>query len=298
MQISRGNEETTFPPRQKKVTAARQKATLSVSIVVYDTGKEQLLALLESLLSALMVCSEFLVGRTEIFLVDNSEQRPLELRLCAEMEERLEALNCALRLVRGQGNVGYGCGHNLALAQTESDFTLLMNPDIRLDINSVAEGLRYLAENAGVAAVSPTAFSADGNRQFLCKRYPSVLDFLLRGFMPPAVQRVFKARLATYEMQELSGRKPGRGVPIISGCFMLCRREALCRVGGFDEAYFLYFEDFDLSVRLREHYDLVYLPAMKIIHHGGHAAGKGWHHIRLFICSAFRFFNTHGWRWL
>ena len=78
---------------------------------------------------------------------------------------------------------------------------------------------------------------------------------------------------------------------------MLSRGSVLKAVKGFDERYFLYFEDFDLSMRIRQQGRIAYLPTMKIIHGGGYAARKGFSHIRMFVCSAIRFFNTYGWRW-
>ena len=67
--------------------------------------------------------------------------------------------------------------------------------------------------------------------------------------------------------------------------------------GGFDPRYFLYFEDFDWSVRLAKTGQLVYLPSFRIVHHGGGAARKGWRHIRWFVQSGTRFYRRHGWRW-
>ena len=79
---------------------------------------------------------------------------------------------------------------------------------------------------------------------------------------------------------------------------MLCRSDALQAVGGFDQRYFLHFEDLDLSLRMHAKGRVVSDPGVTLIHHGGHSAKKGLHHILLFARSAFRFFNTHGWRWL
>ena len=85
---------------------------------------------------------------------------------------------------------------------------------------------------------------------------------------------------------------------LASGCFMLLRAHSLATVGGFDERYFLYFEDFDLSLRLAQLGEVQYLPEMQIIHHGGYAARKGWRHIAMFLRSGIRFFQDHGWRWV
>jgi GT2 family glycosyltransferase len=124
-----------------------------------------------------------------------------------------------------------------------------------------------------------------------------VFDLFLRGFAPKAIKRVFSARLARYEMQDMDPDVAMNDVPIASGCFMLVRRAAWRGVGGFEPTYFLYFEDFDLSVRIRTIGRIAYVPSMRIVHHGGGAAGKGWRHVGLFVRAARLFFNRHGWRW-
>jgi GT2 family glycosyltransferase len=77
---------------------------------------------------------------------------------------------------------------------------------------------------------------------------------------------------------------------------MFVRTELLRDLGGFDPRYFLYFEDYDLSIRAASQSALVYVPSVEIEHGPGGAARKGAHHIRLFLVSAFRFFSSHGWR--
>jgi GT2 family glycosyltransferase len=59
----------------------------------------------------------------------------------------------------------------------------------------------------------------------------------------------------------------------------------------------MYFEDFDLSLRLAKEAGIAYEPAARIVHHGGGAARKGLRHVLWFVASAFRFFSRHGWRW-
>ena len=86
-------------------------------------------------------------------------------------------------------------------------------------------------------------------------------------------------------------------VPVMSGSFMLLRRKAIESTGGFDPDYFLYFEDFDWSVRLNRVTRSAYVPTVRVVHHGGGAARKGWRHIAYFTRSGARFFNKHGWKW-
>src|SRR5690606_11033925 len=131
----------------------------------------------------------------------------------------------------------------------------------------------------------------------LCKQYPALWDLFLRGFAPAWLKRLFSKRLQRYECRDLTNGAAPADVPLISGCFMLCRTEQLQRAGGFDEGFFLYFEDFDLSLALGKLGRLRFLPDCRIVHHGGNTARKGLKHIRYFVRSAARFYRKHGWKW-
>ena len=85
---------------------------------------------------------------------------------------------------------------------------------------------------------------------------------------------------------------------LLGGCFLLVEARTLKAVNGFDERYFLYFEDFDLSIRIGKLGKLAYVPGVRITHSGGHTASKGLWHIWNFLISGIRFFSTHGWRFL
>ncbi|MBT8146720.1 MAG: glycosyltransferase [Gammaproteobacteria bacterium] len=276
---------------------AQKPITLTVSVVVYDTDTGQLHALLESLLTALAALPAVgLQVVTHISLVDNSEQQRLRLADFAGFRTRLKTRHAVLNLVTGHGNVGYGRGHNLVIHSHDHHYHLILNPDVELAADSLAVGLFYLEQHPQVALVSPSAVAGDGDKQHLCKRDPSVFTLVIRGFCPAWLKKLFSERLAHYEMHDLPEDRPSTGIPHASGCCMLCRAEALRGVKGFDDKYFLYFEDFDLSRRLSRQGWVVYLPAMKIRHHGGNAAGKGLAHIAMYTRSAWRFFNTWGWR--
>jgi GT2 family glycosyltransferase len=114
----------------------------------------------------------------------------------------------------------------------------------------------------------------------------------LRAFGPAFLQSWFRPKLDAYEMRERDWDAVQCPVEIASGCFLLCRRTALDAVKGFDPGYFLYFEDFDLTKRLSKVTHIAYVPAVRIVHHGGDAGGKGWRHVALFARSAFRFFRS------
>ena len=232
-----------------------------------------------------------------VYLIDNSEVSELLLADFEDCQRQADQLGVELRLIHGQGNVGYGAAHNLIINNLNTGFHLMLNPDVVLDRQFLAAGINYLIDHDDVAVAVPMASHENGERQFLCKRYPSVLTLFVRGFLPRNLHKLFTKRLASYEMRDLHDAQINKDIPIGSGCCMLSRSSMLKAVHGFDERYFLYFEDFDLSLRIRRHGRIAYLPTMKIIHGGGYAARKGLSHVRMFVRSAIRFFSIHGWRW-
>jgi GT2 family glycosyltransferase len=124
-----------------------------------------------------------------------------------------------------------------------------------------------------------------------------VIDLALRGFAPWVLKNRARERLAKYENQLMVRRREKAPVKIISGCFMFCRTQALQKAGGFNPAFFLYFEDFALSLELGKMGRLEYVPAARIVHYGGEAVRKGFRHISYFFRSAIRFYSLYGWKW-
>lgn len=214
----------------------------------------------------------------------------------AVLEEMVRGLQLTTRIVSGSGNVGYGRGHNLAVGDS-GDYHLVLNPDVDLAEDALANALAFMQEHPDCGLLTPAVENSTGERQYLCKRYPTILVLGLRGFAPQWLKRPFATRLAWYEMRDVIGDKVVRDPPIVSGCFMFFRAEVLRALHGFDPGYFLYFEDFDISLRAAKISRIAYVPAVRITHHGGHAARKGLTHLKFFGASALKFFTRHGWRW-
>jgi GT2 family glycosyltransferase len=295
---------------------------LSIAIVTHAPDLQLLATVLERLDRALRHArQQGLMDEARLVVVDNGPgtdwREPLQQLL------REAALSATVELVSGHGNVGYGAGHNLALlrvadalipnpehspsppmgegwgggAERPPDaYHLILNPDVLLEEDALSEGLAFLNAHPEAGLVTPATWGNDGQRQYLCKSYPTVLDLALRGFAPAGLRRRFQTRLDRYELRDQTGDAVLWDPPIVSGCFMLARRAALEQVGGFRPEYFLYFEDFDLSLRLAAVTRLVYVPTVRIVHLGGHAARKGMRHIGMFLRAATRFFSRHGWR--
>jgi GT2 family glycosyltransferase len=176
------------------------------------------------------------------------------------------------------------------------EFHLILNPDIRLDADALINALAFMRANERCGLLSPYAVWPNGQRQYLCKRYPAVFDLILRGFAPQIIRSLFSARLAQYEMQAETQNNVFWNPPIVSGCFMFFKGTTLKNTHRFSNKFFLYFEDFDLSLRSGKIADTAYVPDVRVIHAGGHASKKGFWHIKVFIQSAMTFYRIHGFK--
>ena len=273
--------------------------SLTVSIVLYHSPPELLQSTIGSLYQAsLRAMSESHLGHVRVVIIDNSQNQAYAVGVRDALGALQQGEFFTLKYVDAGSNSGYGAGHNLALSNRDGDYFLVLNPDVELDQSALSVGLSALENDETLTLVSPEVMGSEGNQEFLCKSYPSVLVLLLRAFAPGFIRHYFQGRLDHYEMREECTGGQAVDVPLASGCFMLMRREAFVTAGGFDEKYFLYFEDFDLSLRLRQQGRLLFLPGMQIRHHGGYAASKGLGHIWLFMKSGARFFSDHGWKWI
>ena len=264
------------------------KKFLSISIVVYRFVEAELAL---NLVTLRLACEQAALVDAALILIDNSEDGA-HASVLSTLARRTGWPD--VTVLSGHGNVGYGAGHNLAIRSATTPAYLVLNPDVELDANALRAGLATLAQT-GVVLVGAVGRSGDGMPGYLSKRMPSVWTFFLRGFAPAWLKRRFDQQLAHYEYRDL----PTEGVSeviLVSGAFMLCRTDALHAVGGFDERYFLHFEDLDLSLRLATQGRVVSDPQVTLVHHGGNSASRGFAHLRVFVRSGLRFFNTHGWR--
>lgn len=271
--------------------------SLSISLVIYYPDEPLLQKTLQTLfIAASKAQAAGLIAGFFLSIVDNADGSSLDKP--AAVEAFLQALDAnwlTHTAIYASGNIGYGAGHNLAVRTRCENYHLVINPDVVLHEDAVIECIAYLQRNPMVGLVTPLCHRPDGQQEYLCKAYPSVWVLLLRGFAPAFIKRHFQKRLAAYESKyEINVNR--QDVLIASGCFMFFRRNAIQDVQGFCEQFFLYFEDFDLSLRLRKKWHIAYVPAVRIVHYGGQSAKKGFRHILLFICSARLFFKRHGWR--
>ena len=271
-------------------------STLSVSIVVYFPDPVWLSVTLSSLVSSLSHALHAGILRSaKLCLVDNQTTTAfsafaLALDVACVDNDWIEKL-----VIVGHGNIGYGRANNLAIERcTDTDFHLVLNPDVKLAEPAIANALRYLHQHPECAMVSPVATAPDGQPLYLAKRYPDFFTLALRGFAPQSIKRYFRQRLDAYERRETAYDAALIDVKIASGCFMLIRQTALSQTKGFDPAFFLYFEDFDLSYRIAKFASIARVADVRIVHAGGGAAKKSLQHVWLFARSAWKFHRKHG----
>lgn len=201
------------------------------------------------------------------------------------------------RLLRNTDNVGFARGVNQGLAASSAPHVLIMNPDCRIVAGAFATLLKVLKRRDPCAVVGPCILDPDGSVQGSARGDPNMFTGLfgrstmLRRILPDLA--VSKRNVVTNE--------PGRAgldsviVDWLSGACMLAKRSALQSVGGFDERYFLYWEDADLCRRLRARgYHVRYVPSAVAVHRVGHSSRRARAAaIRAFHESAYLYYVTH-----
>ena len=208
-----------------------------------------------------------------------------------------EAFAPRVRLIRNPSNVGFGRAVNQGVAASRAPVVLIMNPDCRVNRGAVATLRAQLDAHEGCAVVGPRVLDPDGAVQGSARGDPNMLTGVfgrtgrLREWFPllPAARRNVVSDAA------IGNGAPSVVVDWISGACMLVRRSAFEAVGGFDEGYFMYWEDADLCRRLRARgHHVRYVPGATAVHRVGHSSQSvRAASIRAFHDSAYRYYATH-----
>lgn len=191
------------------------------------------------------------------------------------------------RVIRNRRNVGLAAAINQAAAATSAEWILVANPDTQLTAGSIATLVETAKADERIGMIGPRIARLDGTPYPSGRRFPSlavgIAHALLGGVWPgnPATRRYFGTRVT-----EVSD------VDWISGCCMLFRREAFDAVGGFDDRYFLYFEETKMALDMhRAGYRVVLDPSVEIRHReGGSMRSAPYRKVRTHHRSALRFY--------
>ena len=261
---------------------------LNISIVLYHPKWEQeVIPLVRELLRVKCL--------RKIYLLDNTAPENRKAEIASQKETLTSQFGTdKLRYMAMPENLGYGRAHNIALRESayyRTEFHLVMNSDIRVKAEDIDAMHDWMLANPQVGQLMPKVVNPDGSQQFLAKRLPTPVDVFGRRFLPAWMTAKRNRR---YELRDLDLTRPVNA-PYLSGCFMLLRTKAAVEAGLFDERYFMYPEDIDLTRTIHRNWLTLYYPEWTIVHDHARGSYKDKRLLRIHIRNMCLYFNKWGW---
>lgn len=248
---------------------------LKVSIVLYRNPRAQIEKVINSLRQTSL--------NYELELVDNSESKEYFAWLDLKPHEKYLFL---------EKNVGFGSAHNVSIKDSidrKIPYHLVLNPDVYFDQDVLSPIYNYMQETPSVGLLTPKVLYPDGKLQYLCKRLPKPYDLFVRRF---GSKELRDKNDYYFEMRDKDYNQIME-VPSLSGCFMFFRTEVLAKIKGFDERFFMYMEDVDISRRAAEFGKNLHYPNVTIYHEHGQGSYKSKKLLWIHIKSTLLYF----WKW-
>ena len=250
--------------------------TITVSIVLHKTKPDLIFNLAQSL-------SNEPVER--IFFIDNSPDNSLS--------NTVKDIKNSVYL--HVPNKGYGNAHNIAINKAfeiNSDYHLVLNPDVHWNSTILPLLVQSMESDKECALVQPRVVYPDGTLQHTARLLPTPYDVFAKRFLP----KFFTAkRMKKYLLPESAYQNPFNGV-YFQGSFLFFKTDALKQVGLFDERFFMYPEDIDISRRIRSAgFSAIYVPHVTIVHNHAAASAKWGKMMWIHIKNMIRYFNKWGW---
>lgn len=197
----------------------------------------------------------------------------------------------AVKVIRNEKNAGFGAGHNTIINMLDSDFHFIVNPDIMLTDDTVTQMCGFMSDNPDIAMAVPKFLYEDGREQFTPKLTPTV-KYMLGGRLE-RFGGVFRKWRREYTFADRNVTEV-TDVGFCSGCFVVIRTDVFRKVGGFDERYFLYSEDADLTRTAKKYGRTVYAPQFSVIHLWERAYMKSPKYFLIQLSSMVKYFRK--WR--
>lgn len=243
---------------------------LSVIIVSYNSS-----SFLELCLHSVAKAISQLEIESEVIVVDNSSS-----------DDSCEVLNNKfpfVKLIQNDENIGFSKANNLGVSKAKGKYICILNPDTVLQENTFDEILKFYKSNIKVGFVGCQMI--DGNGMFL-KESKRVIPSIFSSFMKVL-------GISKFYYSALDKDKRGY-IDILAGAFMFVEKTIYDSVKGFDEDYFMYGEDIDLSYKaLKKGYSNYYLGDVKIIHFKGESTDKNSVYINRFYNAMYIFYTKH-----
>ncbi len=172
-------------------------------------------------------------------------------------------------IIENKINKGFGHGHNTVIPYLNSQYHAIINPDILITNDILTNLANYLDENKQVGMVTPQVILPNGDIQITGKRCPTWRAVIARNIP----FKIFATYREEYEMADIDLSEPTK-IQSASGCFLFIRTELFKKLGGFDEDFFMYFEDADLTRRVNEVSSTEYYPNESVLHMWERASAK------------------------
>jgi len=212
--------------------------------------------------------------------------------------EIIKSINaCNLEIIDAKTNFGFGYGHNQIINHEKAKYYLIYNPDLRIKNNILKELFEFMEVHIDIGMTTPKIIYPDGQLQYLCKQNPTVFDLFVRRFIPGFLQAFVQARIERYEMRN-TGYNKIFNIPYATGCFMFFRGEILKNLNGFDENFFMYLEDADITRRVNMISRSVFYPFNSVEHLWARGSHKSLKLAWVTLKSAIYYFNKWGWKFI
>jgi len=251
---------------------------LSVSIVLYCNPLKEIKETIDCVLK-----SDIL---SIIYLIDNS---PSDVLKSLELIDKKR-----IKYFFQNANLGFGKAHNIALQfslKNEFSYHLILNPDIKFEKTVLKKLIQKLKLDDSIGLIMPKIINVNGSNQLLPKLLPTPFNLLVRTIKP--LRFFFKELNEEYVLKDFENTEIS--TPLISGCFSIYSIKAYKEIGGYDDRFFMYYEDFDLSRRVHTKYKTLYYPFVEVIHGYERGAVKSFRLFKVFVTSVVKYFNKYGW---
>lgn len=249
---------------------------IAASVVTFKTDREELLRCLESLLRD---------GVERVYICDNSPDD--SLRDIVSVSERITYMH-------NSSNLGYGRAHNAAIRMSLKEnaaYHLVINSDVYFEPGVMEELAGVMEEDAGVVQITPNVIYPDGRVQFACRLLPTPADLILRRFFPVFLSDRRDCRY----LLKFFDRSRSADVPYHMGCFMFFRCSAFEKAGLFDERFFMYPEDIDMTRRMHRVGKTLFWPGATVVHAHRAESYRNLKMLRVHVVNMIRYFNKWGW---
>lgn len=253
---------------------------ISISIVLYNPDNR----VLHTIQNVLDATKNF---EFVLYLIDNSATNKFQ----NVINEKFNSDKIVY--IFNNKNIGFGAAHNIALRNEidKATYHLILNPDVSFEETVLPTLVNFMETNKSVGSVMPKIIYPDGSIQYVAKLLPTPVDLIFKRFIPASF---IEKRMEQFQLK-FTGYNKQMNVPYLSGCFMFLRMEALQSVGLFDERFFMYPEDIDLTRRIHQKYKTIFLPDVSVIHEHEQGSYKNFRLLKIHIINMIKYFNKWGW---